>query len=163
MDLGATICTPRKPACILCPWSADCEGRAAGIAETLPRKAPKPAKPTRHGRVWIARRGDGAWLLERRPARGLLGGMLGWPGTDWDLGTGTATPPLAANWQPADAQVRHTFTHFDLYLDVETAHAAPDATPLRGHFMAAQDFGPGDLPTVMRKAFDLANAALTPR
>ena len=163
MDLGATICTPRKPACALCPWSGDCLGRKAGIADTLPRKVTKPARPTRHGRVWIARRSDGAWLLERRPAKGLLGGMLGWPGTDWDRGTPAATPPLAANWQPADGQVRHTFTHFDLYLDVEIAQAAPDATPLRGHFMAPQDFGPGDLPTVMRKAFDLALAALSSR
>ena len=160
MDLGATICTPRNPACILCPWSNDCRGRAAGIAETLPRKAPKSAKPTRLGRVWIARRSDGAWLLERRPAKGLLGGMLGWPGTDWDRGTSAAEPPLAADWQPADALVRHTFTHFDLYLEVEFAHAAPDATPLRGHFMAPQDFGPGDLPTVMRKAYHLALTAL---
>ncbi len=162
MDLGATICTPRKPACILCPWSNDCRGRAAGIADTLPRKAARTAKPVRHGRVWIARRDDGAWLLERRPATGLLGGMLGWPGTDWDRGT-PATAPLAADWQPATGQVRHTFTHFDLYLDVETTHAAADAAPLRGQFVAPQDFGPGDLPTVMRKAFDLAVASLSAR
>jgi A/G-specific adenine glycosylase len=161
MDLGATICTPRKPACILCPWSGDCLARAAGLAETLPRKAAKPERPSRHGRVWIARRADGAWLLERRPAKGLLGGMLGWPGTDWDRGTSTIDPPLAADWRGADGQVRHTFTHFDLYLDVEIAVAETQVAPLRGQFIAPQDFGPGDLPTVMRKAFDLALAAFS--
>ena len=165
MDLGATICTPRKPACALCPWSGDCIARKQGIQSDLPRKVAKPAKPIRHGRVWIARRDDGAWLLERRPAKGLLGGMLGWPGTEWDHrdGTVTAEPPLSADWRPATGTVRHTFTHFDLYLDVEIAHADPDARPLRGQFVAPQDFGPGDLPTVMRKAFDLANGALSPR
>jgi A/G-specific adenine glycosylase len=165
MDLGATICTPRKPACALCPWSGDCAGRAAGIAETLPRKAAKAQKPLRHGRVWIVRRADGAWLLERRPPKGLLGGMLGWPGTGWDRrgGAATADPPLAADWQPALQGVRHTFTHFDLYLEVETAQTACDATPSRGQFVAPQDFGPGDLPTVMRKAFDLALTTLSAR
>ncbi len=165
MDLGATICTPRKPVCALCPWSGDCMARAAGIAETLPRKLAKAAKPVRHGRVWIARRDDGAWLLERRPAKGLLGGMLGWPGTNWDVrgGDTTAAPPLAADWQPAVGTVRHTFTHFDLYLEVEIAHAAPLDHPLRGQFVAPQDFGPGDLPTVMRKAFDLAVTAFSSR
>ena len=163
MDLGATICTPRKPVCALCPWSVDCLARAAGIAETLPLKVAKPERPVRHGRVWIARRSDGAWLLERRPAKGLLGGMLGWPGTAWDVrgGTATATPPLAGDWQPATGTVRHTFTHFDLYLEVAIAHADPQVQPLRGHFVVPQDFGPGDLPTVMRKAFDLAITALS--
>ena len=113
----------------------------------------------------LARRDDGAWLLERRPDRGLLGGMLGWPGTAWDIRDGPADthPPLAADWHAADGQVRHTYTHFDLYLDVQFAHAPPDATPRRGDFVAPQDFGPGDLPTVMRKAFDLALTALSPR
>ena len=162
MDLGATLCTPRNPACGLCPWMHDCLGRREGIAGTLPRKAAKAIRPLRHGRVWIARRDDGAWLLERRPSKGLLGGMLGWPGTDWDVrdGAGDAGPPLATEWRTADGAVRHTFTHFDLYLQVAVARADPGAQPLRGAFMAAQDFGPGDLPTVMRKAFDLALAAM---
>ena len=84
MDLGATICTPRRPACGICPWMARCAGRRAGIAETLPRRAPKAPRPERSGTLWIARRADGAWLLERRPARGMLGGTLGWPGTAWE-------------------------------------------------------------------------------
>ena len=83
MDLGATICTPRSPSCGLCPWRSACAARAAGAQAELPRRTPKKAKPTRLGIAYVARRSDGAWLLERRPDNGLLGGMLGWPGSDW--------------------------------------------------------------------------------
>ena len=88
MDLGATICSPRNPACGICPWNRACAARAAGVQADLPRKTAKPAKPVREGLLWIARRSDGAMLLETRPERGLLGGMLGWPGSDWDGGGG---------------------------------------------------------------------------
>jgi A/G-specific adenine glycosylase len=161
MDLGATICTPRNPACGICPWMGACAARAAGVQAELPRKAAKAAKPVRDGRVWIARRADGAWLLETRPERGLLGGMLGWPGTGWDGAGGEA--PLAGGWRDLGAEVRHTFTHFHLRLEIAVAEAAMDAVPLRGAFMAAERFRPSDLPTVMRKAFDLASGAFSPR
>ncbi|PQO24181.1 A/G-specific adenine glycosylase [Rhodobacteraceae bacterium WD3A24] len=157
MDLGATVCTPRAPACGICPLARFCAARAAGIQGDLPRKAPKPAKPVRHGVAYIARRADGAWLLERRPGRGLLGGMLGWPGSDWSAAPEPA-PPVAADWHAA-GEVRHTFTHFHLRLAVRRADVAQDARPERGFFMAARDFRPAALPTVMRKAFDLARTA----
>lgn len=156
MDLGATICTPRNPACGLCPWSGPCLARAAGMQTDLPRKSPKPEKPTRHGQVWIARRDDGAYLLETRPTRGLLGGMLGWPGSDWDNGGGPA--PLTVNWQEAGA-LHHTFTHFHLRLAVLVARTDVGQAPLRGAFVPHNRFSPADLPTVMRKAHDLAAAA----
>ena len=155
MDLGATICTPRNPACGICPWRDPCRARAEGVQASLPRKAEKAAKPVRHGTVWLARRADGAWLLERRPERGLLGGMLGWPGSDWDGAGGPA--PLEADWREA-GEVRHTFTHFHLILRVMRADVA-DAAPLRGAFLTRADFRPADLPTLMRKAHDLAAAA----
>jgi A/G-specific adenine glycosylase len=160
MDLGATICTPRNPACGICPWSGPCIARAQGIAADLPRKTPKATKPTRFGTVWIACRDDGAWLLERRPERGLLGGMLGWPTTDWS-GTDwcknpTGDPALTADWQDTGAEVRHTFTHFHLRLRVLASRVPANATPSRGIFIPATDFRPSSLPTVMRKAFDLA-------
>lgn len=151
MDLGATICTPRNPACGICPWMADCAARAAGGQASLPRKIPKPGKPLREGVVWIAERADGAWLLEDRPGRGLLGGMPGWPGSDWDGAGGAA--PLQADWQDR-GEVRHTFTHFHLILKVMHAQGV-SGDPLRGRFRPAQDFSPAALPTVMRKAFDL--------
>ena len=153
MDLGATICTPRNPACGICPWMAGCAARRQGIAATLPRKTPKALKPIRAGTVWLARREDGALLLERRPDRGLLGGTLGFPGDGWDGAPGTA--PLEGGWRAA-GQVRHTFTHFHLILSVQTAQVLQNATADRGEFLGRNLFSPQDLPTLMRKAHDLA-------
>lgn len=153
MDLGATICTPRNPACGICPWRAPCRARIEGVQATLPRKTEKAAKPVRQGTLWLARRSDGAWLVERRPDRGLLGGMLGFPGSDWDSAGGPE--PLNADWRDM-GEVRHTFTHFHLILRLSVATVAADATPSRGEFLSAASFRRADLPTVMRKAYDLA-------
>ena len=157
MDLGATICTPKKPACGLCPWRDACAGRLAGLAEDLPRKLPKKVKPVRHGIAYVVRRTDGAWLLETRPESGLLGGMLGWPGSAWAEGAPEPAPPLAADWRDAGAEVRHTFTHFHLKLRVMTAVADGRARPRRGDFVPRGEFSPAALPTVMRKVWDLAS------
>ena len=156
MDLGATICTPKSPACGICPWRDPCQGRTTGSAPTLPKKTPKKAKPIRHGTAYIAQRADGAWLLERRPDKGLLGGMLGWPGSEWvdtsePLPAGT--PPISTEWTQLAGDVRHTFTHFHLILTVMQADIPADTA---GTFIAPADFRPSDLPTVMRKVFDLA-------
>lgn len=159
MDLGATICTPRSPACGICPWMLFCAARARGIQASLPAKDPKKPKPTRFGYIYLGRRVDGAWLLEKRPERGLLGGMLGWPGSAWEE-TPTETPPAPADWRDLGAEVRHTFTHFHLRLAVRIANLDEDAQPDTGYFVPAHEFRPGDLPTVMRKAFDLAAASL---
>ena len=158
MDLGATICTPKSPACGICPWRAPCAARMAGTAAELPKKTPKQAKPVRHGTVYLARRADSAWLLETRPDKGLLGGMLGWPGSDWVAVTEDrpAAPPIEADWTRVPGEVRHTFTHFHLILEVMTAELPSDAVPERGRFVPGDAFRPSDLPTVMRKAFDLS-------
>ena len=150
MDLGATLCTPRSPACGICPWVSACLARADGVQADLPRKSPKPDKPVRHGTLWLGHR-DGAVLLERRPERGLLGGMLGFPGDGWDGPGGEA--PAAGDWEDI-GEVRHTFTHFHLILRVLTARI--DGPPLRGDLIPRHEFRPADLPTVMRKAWDLA-------
>jgi len=159
MDLGATICTPRTPTCALCPLRVFCKAAAMSDPATLPRKTPKPEKPTRNGTLWLVRRPDGALLLERRPDRGLLGGMLGFPGTAWDAkgGQPTGSPPIAAAWQDV-GEVRHTFTHFHLRLQVLTTQSS--AIPQRGSFIAHNRFTPDDLPTLMRKAYDLAFSAI---
>jgi A/G-specific adenine glycosylase len=159
MDLGATVCTPRAPVCGICPWRGACAGRAAGVAADLPAKASKKAKPLRLGHAYVARRSDGAWLLERRAGRGLLGGMLGWPGSDWGEAPAPA-PPLAAEWRDTGTEARHTFTHFHLRLRVHVATVGPDAVPDRGDFTPPHAFRPASLPTVMRKVFDLAQGAL---
>lgn len=161
MDLGATVCTPKSPKCGECPWSAPCLARAAGRAEDLPFRSPKPMKPTRLGIIYVARNRDGAWLLERRPDKGLLGGMLGWPGAEWGAAA-IERPPFAAEWQTVDGEVRHTFTHFHLRLTVQIA-TADRVNPAQGVFMSHDQFNPNDLPTVMRKAYDLAHPAFMPK
>ena len=158
MDLGATICSPKSPACGICPWREPCAARVVGTAAELPKKTPKKAKPIRHGTVYLAQREDGAWLLETRPDKGLLGGMLGWPGSDWvdvSLDHPQGTPPIEARWLNLSEDVRHTFTHFHLILKVKVAQVSDDAAPCLGQFMLLDQFRPSDLPTVMRKAFDL--------
>jgi A/G-specific adenine glycosylase len=156
MDLGATICTPRSPACGICPWVHACKARAAGVQAELPRKSPKAEKPLRRGTLWLGHQ-DGALLLERRPDRGLLGGMLGIPGDGWDGAGGEA--PASADWQEV-GEVRHTFTHFHLILRVLVAPVSGPAA--RGHWIPRAAFRPADLPTVMRKAWDLARHSLVP-
>lgn len=158
MDLGATICTPRSPACGICPWRDPCLARARGTAADLPRKLPKKLQPVRFGIAYVARRSDGAWLLETRAPQGLLGGMLGFPGSDWSHAPLPA-PPVQAEWEQLGAEVMHTFTHFHLRLTVMTALLARDAKPERGHFLPHAEFRPAALPTVMRKVHDLASAA----
>lgn len=157
MDLGATICTPRNPACGICPWRDPCKARVAGTAADLPKKTPKKKTPTRKGYAYVARRADGAWLLETRPESGLLGGMLAFPCSDWSDDP-QPNPPITADWAATGVEARHTFTHFHLHMQIMTATVAGDATPNRGHFVAHHDFRPTSLPTAMRKVFDLLPA-----
>lgn len=159
MDLGATVCTPKSPACGICPWMGACAARAAGVQAELPYKTPKKPKPTRLGIAYVAQRADGAYLLETRPDKGLLGGMLGWPGSEW--GNDPApNPPLAADWRELGEEARHTFTHFHLRLTIRVAQVPQEAAPERGDFVPKATFRPSDLPTVMRKVFDLAQGGL---
>ncbi|MHA7872757.1 MAG: A/G-specific adenine glycosylase [Hyphococcus sp.] len=156
MDLGATVCRPRAPACLLCPLSDHCSACAAGRPEDFPQKAPKKAKPLRKGAVFALFNAKGEMLFERRPEKGLLGGMLGLPGTPWADALPAdifASAPPAAHWAPAGA-VAHVFTHFHLTLDVYVARAPKG-------FRRKNDqrwLAPADakLPTVMKKALDLA-------
>lgn len=159
MDLGATICTPKNPACALCPIRPSCDAQTAGTQTDLPKKTPKKPKPTRYGTAYIVRRSDGAWLLETRPDKGLLGGMLGWPSTEWGDDPAPA-PPCAATWDMLNEPALHTFTHFHLILTVHTAWVPQDCVPSRGRFVAEPDFSPSALPTVMQKAYNLAAATL---
>ena len=114
MDLGATVCTPTSPACVLCPWSDACVARAEDIAETLPRKLKKADPPQRYGvAFWMVK--DGAVLLRRRPAKGLLGGMVEVPSTPWranawSIKEAQDEAPVKARWRTLDGEVTHTFT-----------------------------------------------------
>ncbi len=160
MDLGATVCAPARPACLACPWRQACRGHALGIAATLPRRAPKPAKPVRHGVAWVALDPQRRILTERRAERGLLGGMLAVPSSDWtspaEAGAGLehAAPPLPGDWQPA-GEVRHTFTHFHLRLEIRLMRLA---SPGGERFVPA-DQAAAAMPTVFAKAVRLACGA----
>jgi A/G-specific adenine glycosylase len=146
MDLGATICTPKSPKCLICPWTEDCSGRKQGIADTLPRKLPKQGIPTRQGVAWLAVRKDGAVLLRRRDEKGLLGGMMEVPGTLVD-----EAAPFAADWKRLRGKVEHTFTHFHLEVTVMKAEGVKinAKAPLR--WVGASEIAGEALPTVMRK------------
>lgn len=151
MDLGATLCTPRKPGCDACPIRDHCAAHAQGIAADLPKRSPKKPRPHRIGTAWVLRAPDGGILVEKRPARGLLGGMLAFPSTGWD--GSDHGPPASADWRPA-GEVRHVLTHFSLDLAVLTA--TTDANPTRGHWLPPEAFSPAALPGLFRKVWDRA-------
>lgn len=156
MDLGATICTPRKPACTICPWRTSCIASARGIAETLPRKAEKAERPVRYGVAFWLTDSTGAVLLRRRPEKGLLGGMIEVPSTGWGpamptRATALKAVPIAADWSPLPGQVRHVFTHFELNLAVWTAGLSEGAERISGLWVTPDRFGEHALPSVMQK------------
>lgn len=153
MDLGAGPCAARGVACDLCPIAEGCAAKRSGAPEAYPRRKPKAEKPSRRGAVFALFDGRGRVLVERRPERGLLGGMDGLPGTPWssaeDAGMREAFAPAAARWRQAET-VRHVFTHFALELEIYVATAAPNFDPPAGARWAEIDTL--RLPTVMAKA-----------
>jgi A/G-specific adenine glycosylase len=158
MDLGATICTPKKPSCLLCPLQDECDAFTNGDAELYPVKAPKVDKPQRHGAVFLLRRADGKILMRTRPPKGLLGGMAEFPGSEWssDFRTASASDlaPVVADWKKLAGNVEHVFTHFALRLAVFHA-AAPRGlrAPQGMRWVAEQDVEDEALPTLMRKVW----------
>ena len=156
MDLGAGVCRPKKPTCLVCPIASHCAAAKAGAAEDFPRKAAKKKKPARRGAVFAMFNRNGELLFEKRPDKGLLGGMLGLPGTDWTAKLPDdilASAPAAARWRKIGNAV-HAFTHFSLDLDVYTAVA-----PKGFRRKARQrwiDPAAAKLPTVMKKAVTIA-------
>jgi len=142
MDLGATICTPRSPACAICPLMADCRARGRPDIERLPVKPPKKAKPHRHGLAhWIER--DAQIWLVRRPDKGMLGGMRALPGGDW-----TDARPT----ESGIAEVDHGFTHFDLTLKLVRRESRDAAA--EGIWWPISDLDAAGLPTLYRKLID---------
>ena len=151
MDLGATVCTPRKPNCAICPVAAHCRALAEGEAERYPIKPEKIARPERFGTVYVLRSDGNIWLV-RRPPSGLLGGMLALPSSEWSEARQDAAAPVDAEWEVL-GEVRHVFTHFSLKLDVWSAKT-PN-TELPEGFWTSEDEIDG-LPTVFAKAAALA-------
>jgi A/G-specific adenine glycosylase len=158
MDLGSSICTPKKPACALCPLNGDCVSRARGDQETFPRKAAKKSGALRRGAAFVVRRGD-ELLVRTRPEKGLLGGMTEVPGSDWlaaqDDKTALQQAPVLkgiARWHRKPGVVTHVFTHFPLELVVYTANvAAPTRAPKGMRWVPVATLRDEALPNVMRK------------
>ncbi|WP_375456038.1 A/G-specific adenine glycosylase [uncultured Methylobacterium sp.] len=173
MDLGATICTPRRPACALCPWMAACRARRAGTQETFPRKVRVAKGALRRGAAFVVvRTGDEAVLLRTRPAEGLLGSMAEPPMSPWspdyDPAGALLDAPLDARWKRLPGLVRHGFTHFPLELTVFLARVALSTQAPAGlRFTPRRELGDEPLPGVMRKvlahAFDPKPEAEKPR
>jgi A/G-specific adenine glycosylase len=156
MDLGATLCSPKRPACSLCPWTDACVAKTRGDAETFPRKTPKVEGKLRRGAAFVALRDDGAILVRTRPVKGLLGGMTEVPTTEWrnDFETREAmsTAPLSARWKKLPGVVTHVFTHFPLELSVYRA-SVPKRTraPKGARWTPVSEIAGEALPNVMRK------------
>ncbi len=155
MDLGATICTPKSPNCLICPWTDDCAGRKSGVAATLPRKLPKKSIPTRYGVAYWIENAEGKILLRRRPTKGLLGGMTEVPGSDWteskiiDL---DSAAPVKATWIKRLGLVEHTFTHFHLEVTVLVTKVKSVKLPDASYrWVPAQNVEAEALPSIMRK------------
>lgn len=150
MDLGATICTPKSPNCLICPVRSFCRAQAEGVPERYPVKPKKTPKPHRLGHVYVLHGADRTVLTETRPERGLLGGMMGLPTSDWADSLSEPKFPMPSDWREI-GQVRHVFTHFSLTLNVWQAQLEDfDAkTPLA---IAADH-----LPSVFAKALKLAH------
>jgi A/G-specific adenine glycosylase len=175
MDLGATVCQPRKGLCALCPLARHCQSAGSALAQELPRRRPKAVKPRRRGIVYWLQRMDGAVLLRRRPTKGLLGGMMEFPGTPWD--SRDAETSLAGqddvygfpiqelkeqDWEALPSAVRHTFTHFHLELEVRAArlpHRWSNRTLPKEYFwVTAEALESEALPSLMRKVLRQARA-----
>ena len=162
MDLGAEICTPRKPTCLMCPLQQDCAANARGLADALPVKSERAERPVRYGIAFLVLREDGAVLLRRRPDAGLLGGMMEVPSSEWgdkpvaekEL---TRATPVNAAWWPVAGRVVHVFTHFRLEIAVRRALVPIDASLTlwakqdRCEWVRRSELDRAALPTVMRK------------
>jgi A/G-specific adenine glycosylase len=166
MDLGATVCRPRAPSCDVCPVNDTCAAFGTGEMERFPRRSPKKPKPVRAGTAFWICRDDGAVLLRRRPETGLLAGMIEVPSSPWEeVGEGAGHwrdhAPAACDWRVLTGQVRHTFTHFHLELDVMEGQVRAEAISADpAHIWAdPADLGHLALPTLMKKVIKLARAA----
>jgi A/G-specific adenine glycosylase len=155
MDLGAGLCSPRKPNCKACPWQVSCAGHARGIEEQLPRKAEKRARPLKRGAAFVVTDAKGAVLLMKRPENGLLGGMLEPPMGPWterfpSKRQALLQAPFEAEWKKRAGVVRHGFTHFELEIEVYVAAIGRRPRGM-GSWTPRDRLADVALPTIMKK------------
>ena len=168
MELGATVCMPRKPDCPRCPWQGACEANALGEPERFPRKTAKKEGRLRRGAAFVVWREDGAVLLRTRPGNGLLGAMTEVPTSEWkhrfDKALARGQAPMRRTWKLLPGTVRHVFTHFPLELVVHMARVKRKTQPPKGmRFVREQDLDREALPTLMRKVLAHASRIIHPK
>jgi A/G-specific adenine glycosylase len=159
MELGATVCTPRKPKCGLCPWAGVCAARKKGLVEELPRKVEKARKPVRYGKVFYISNKRGEFLIHKRTGQGLYEGLYQLPTTEWignrALAKKLAAPAGFARLESLGAEVRHSFTHFDLILEIWHGHDTKNAKLAHAAWISTDNVDEYALPTLMKKAIRL--------
>jgi A/G-specific adenine glycosylase len=153
MDLGATLCSVRNPGCLACPLSSHCIAQQRGIAEQLPIKPAKMAKPQREGMAYWIERDDHVWLIQR-PGTGMLAGMRALPDDGWSArNDGDSNPPIEAKWDKAEPAVDHVFTHFSLSMHVAVTAQSIDRSDLPpGQWWPIKALDSAGLPTLFMKA-----------
>ncbi len=160
MDLGATVCTPRSPSCTSCPWSSDCLARKNGIAHTLPARKAKAARPLRRGASFVVLNARNEILLRRRPPKGLLAGMHETPMSPWGKSfprDPQANAPMAAGFRKLPGLVHHTFTHFELELEIFVARLTHrQAQAVTGEWAPQDQLARFALPSIIRKVIESA-------
>jgi A/G-specific adenine glycosylase len=171
MDLGATICTPKRPACAVCPWLNACAARRRGDPAAFPRKAQKREGRLRRGAAFVVVRADGRVLVRSRPPKGLLGGMTEVPTTPWAhdfeedpaLVAAPRWSRVKVKWRRMPGVVRHVFTHFPLELSVYVTDVPARTPPPAGaRWVPLADIFAEALPSVMRKVIDHARVVGQP-
>ena len=158
MDFANSICKPKKPFCAQCPISKSCLSFKYGMVERIPAKPIKKNKPVKKGFVFFVTLKPNKFLLERRPSKGILGGLLGFPTTKWDLEKNDPSLPFNADWFYSGKVVTHQFSHFKLELEIvfgETNYSGFDNSKYL--VVEHQNFDLLSLPTLMRKVYAKAN------
>lgn len=139
MDLGSLICTPTNPKCTKCPIERHCKAKNQ-MPENYPKRLEKQKKSERFGTLFWIENKQGEVLIEKRPEKGLLGGLMGFP-----------TSP----WESKETQIQgsmfitHTFTHFHLTLKIQKRRASKNH---EGLWVKKEDFHRYAFPTLMKKA-----------
>jgi A/G-specific adenine glycosylase len=155
MDLGSQICTPKNPKCNICPVNSQCDSYKQGKTDYIPKPLIKKPKPIKYGYVFVILTKNNTILLERRPNLGILGGMLAFPSTSWQVSNELKlSPPFQANWDILNRPVYHTFSHF--HLELKIAFSVVVRPPIEYLEISLDTFNPKSLPTLMRKVFAIS-------
>lgn len=157
MDLGATICTPKSPKCLLCPVHKGCLAFKNGVTEVLPRKLPKKDKPVKYTTAFFLYDSKGHFFLQKRNEEGMLANMFEVPTEGWLENKKSLTQQhpyknlQKLKWRKTEGQIKHSFTHFDFYIDVQLAKAENNLYNLKGEWVEFEDLSNYGVPTVMKK------------